>query len=183
VSFVIPGEVICVEEEALPSGYVYSDGRGYLRSHVIGVAVLNKYKKTASVRPLVKRGLTLKQGVIVEGLISSVYEDIAVVKIYQADNIKINATGLLHISQISSEYVTDIQDYIRPSDTIKARVLNNMPPYLLTIKEPQLGVIHAYCSSCGEELYLTSTGVLTCNNCGRIEKRKVAVGGYLLVVS
>jgi len=183
VSFVLPGEIVCVEEEALPSGYMYNDGKGYLRSHIVGVAVLNKYKKTASVKPLAKRGLTLKQGVIVEGLVFSVHEDVAVVRIYRADNARVNATGLLHISQISSEYVTDMQDYVRPSDTVKARVLNNTPPYLLTIKEPQLGVIHAYCGSCGEELYLTSTGILTCNNCGRVERRKVAVGSYLLVTS
>jgi len=183
VSFVLPGEIVCVEEEALPSGYVYNDGRGYLRSYVVGVAVLNKYKKTVSVKPLVKRGLTLKQGVIVEGLVFSAHEDVAVVRIYRADSVRVDATGLLHVSQISSEYVTDMQDYVRPSDTVKARVLNSTPPYLLTIKEPQLGVIHAYCGSCGEELYLTSTGVLTCNNCGRVEKRKVAVGSYLLVTS
>lgn len=181
MSFVLPGEAICVEEEALPGDFVIIDGKGYLRSSVIGVAVLNRYKKTASVKPLVRRELTLRQGLIVEGWVYSVHEDVATVRIYRSNNNRVSAIGLLHISQISGEYVPDIYDYVKPGDTIKARVLNNAPPYLLTIKEPQLGVIHAYCGLCGEELYLTSTGVLVCKNCGRIEKRKIATGNYILV--
>lgn len=183
MSFVIPGEAVCVEEEALPGEFISSDGKGYLRSQVVGIAVLNKLRKTVTVKPLVRRELTLKQGVVVEGWVYSVHEDVAVVRIYMANNTRVNAIGLLHISQISNEYITDIQDYVRPGDTIKARVLNSTPPYLLTIKEPQLGVIHAYCGSCGEELYLTSTGVLVCKNCGRVERRKVASGGYLLITT
>jgi exosome complex component CSL4 len=179
----VPGEAICVEEEALPGEFVSSDGKGYLRSQVVGVVFHNRFKKTVSVKPLTRRELTLRQGVIVEGWVYDVHEDVAVVKIYRANNARANAIGLLHVSQIASEYVADIQDYVRPSDTIRARVMNNTPPYLLTIKEPQLGVIHAYCGSCGEELYLTSSGVLVCKNCGRVEKRKVASGGYLLTTT
>lgn len=181
MSFVLPGEALCVEEEALPGEYVVSDGKGYLRSSVIGVAVLNKYRKIASVKPLVRKDLTLRHGLVVEGWVYSVYEDVATVRIYRSNNSRVSAIGLIHVSQVSSEYVTDIYDYIRPGDTIKARVLNNTPPYLLTIKEPHLGVIHAYCSSCGEELYLANTGVLVCKNCGRVEKRKIASGNYILV--
>ena len=183
LSFVVPGDAICIEEEALPGDYVSSDGKGYLRSSVIGIAVLNKYRKIASVKPLVRKKLTLRQGVVVEGWVYSVHEDVASVKIYRADNIRVNAIGLLHISQISGEFVTDIHEYVRPSDFIRAKTMSNTPPYLLTIKEPQLGVIYAYCGFCGEELYLTSTGVLVCKNCGRVEKRKIAVGGYLLITT
>ncbi|MEM0001412.1 MAG: exosome complex RNA-binding protein Csl4 [Desulfurococcaceae archaeon] len=181
MSFVIPGESLAVEEEVLPVNGAYADQYGYVRSMLVGKAILDRYKKTLHVKPLVRRDLTLKQGSIVEGLITGLSEEVAFVKIYSAENNKVNAVGLLHVSQVSSDYVHDIYDYVRIGDIVKAKTLNSSAPYLLTIREPSTGVILAHCSSCGSVLYLHSAGYLVCRNCGRQEKRKVAVG-YLYVL-
>lgn len=180
-SFVIPGEPIAVEEEAIPVAGVYASGDGYLRSMVIGLAVLDKYKKVLQVKTATRRDLTIRQGSLVEGLVQNVSEDVALIKIYSAENTRSDAIGLLHVSQISSEYVVDMYDHVRPSDILKARVLNSTPPYLLSIREPVTGTILAYCSSCGHVLYLHTSGSLVCKNCGRQEKRKIAAE-YLYVL-
>lgn len=181
MSFVVPGEPLAVEEEALPVAGAYTSRDGYVRAMIAGSATLDKYRKVLYVKAAVKRELLLRPGALVEGVVVSVSSDVAVVKLYGVDNVKINATGLLHVSQIASECVVDIHDYVRPSDVIKAKVLNSTLPYLVSIKEPITGVILAYCSNCGNVLYLHSAGYLKCKNCGRQEKRKIAVG-YLYVL-
>lgn len=179
MEIVSPGEIVAVEEEAIPVSSVYSSGDGYLRAMIAGIVVLDRYKKTIQIRPLSVRELLLRQGAVVEGLVLSVSEDVAITRIYSSESGRVNATGILHISQIASEYISDIYEYIKPSDVIKARVLNNSPPYLLSIKEPSTGVITAYCSNCSGLLRLHPSGYLICRNCGRQEKRKIAVGYYI----
>ncbi|MEM0000993.1 MAG: exosome complex RNA-binding protein Csl4 [Desulfurococcaceae archaeon] len=181
MGFVVPGEPVAVEEEAIPATGVYVDGTGYLRSMVIGLAVFDKYKKILQVKTVTRKDLTIKQGSLVEGLVQSVSEDVALIRIYAAENTRSNAIGLLHISQVSNEYVVDIYDYVKPSDIVKAKVLNSTPPYLLSIREPVTGIILAYCSNCGQVLYLHTSGSLVCKNCGKQEKRKTAAE-YLYVL-
>lgn len=181
MSYVVPGEVVAVIEEALPQQGVYVDDRGFIRAQVAGIAVLDKYKKTVRVKPVSKCEFSLKPGSVAEGVVTNVTEELAVVRIYSADGARIQgAIGLLHISQITNEFVRDIYEYIKPSDVVRARVLNGNPPYILSTKEPAMGVIQAYCSKCGRELYLAPSGILVCRNCGYQERRKVAVG-YLLL--
>jgi exosome complex component CSL4 len=182
MTLALPGEPVAVEEEAIPVEGADVSRDGLVRSMVVGVLQLDRYKKLVRVKPLNRRDLLLRQGVIVEGLVTSVSEDLAIVKIYSAEgNTRYNAIGLLHVSQIAGEFVASIYDYIKPSDIVRAKVLNSAPPYLLSTKEPQTGVILAQCSYCGSTLYLAKTGLLYCKVCGRQEKRKVAVG-YLYVL-
>lgn len=176
MGLVLPGEPIAVEEEAMPITGVYAGGDGYLRSMVVGLVTLDKYRKTVQVKPIGRRELVIKQGSLVEGVVVSVSEDLAVIRIYSVDNYRTSAIGLLHISQISSEYVADIYEYVKPSDIIRARVLTSIPPYLLSTREPATGVILAYCSHCGNYLYMQASGSLKCKGCGGQEKRKTAVG-------
>ncbi|MEM4717568.1 MAG: exosome complex RNA-binding protein Csl4 [Desulfurococcaceae archaeon] len=177
----VPGERIGVEEEAIPLSGAYVDKAGFIRSMFIGRVLMDNYKKTISVKQLFKRDLTLRQGLLIEGRVINASDEIALVKIYYAENNKVDAVGLLHASQVSSEYVRDIQEYIRPGDFIKARVLNSSVPYLLTTREASTGVIVAYCGDCGNPLYLNPSGKLICKNCSKQETRKLAVG-YIYVL-
>lgn len=181
VGFVLPGEMVAVAEEAIPQQGVYMDERGFIRAQFAGVAVLDKYRKVVSVKPFARREFSLKAGMLAEGVVAIVVEDMAIVKLYSADSGKIlGAVGLLHISQISSDYISDMYEYLKPSDIVRVRVLNSSPPYLVSTKEPSTGVILAWCSNCGRELYLQSGDSLVCSSCGSREKRKVAVG-YMLI--
>ena len=180
MKLVLPGEIVGVEEEAIPVNGIYVDKRGYLRASIIGTLQLDRFKKTINIRPVNKRILqAVRQGSIVEGIVINQTDEIALVRIYRVDENRVVAIGILHISQLASEYVQDIYSYIKPSDIIKARVLNNIPPYVLSIKEPSTGVIAAQCSNCGSRLYTTLQGTLVCKNCGNQEKRKTVVGGYI----
>lgn len=181
MSVVVPGEMIGVEEEAIPVSGAYVDRAGFIRSMFVGRVLKDNFKKMISVKQLFKRELTLRQGLLVEGRVINASDEIAFVKIYYAENNRVDAVGLLHVSQVSSEYVREIQECIRSGDFIKARVLSSNVPYLLTTKEASTGVIAAYCGECGSPLYLNPTGYLLCRNCNRQEKRKLAVG-YIYVL-
>ena len=182
MSLVTPGEPIAVEEEALPAGGAYISRDGYIRSMVTGLLQFDKYRKQVLVKPLVRRDLTLKPNSVIEGVVTNASEDVAMVKIYASENnMRFNAIGILHVSQVMDGYVSAMYDYIKPGDIVKAKVLNSTPPYLLSVKEPLMGVIAAQCSHCGSILHLHPSGYLVCMNCCRQEKRKIAVG-YLYVL-
>ncbi|MEM0378092.1 MAG: exosome complex RNA-binding protein Csl4 [Thermosphaera sp.] len=172
---VLPGEVLGVEEEALPLQGVYVDRHGYLRSLIIGTAFMDKLRKTILVRPINKRELGLKPGMVVEAIVTSLSDDIAILNIYNANGMPVDFSGILHITQISSEYVRSMWDVLRPGDIIKARVINSNVPYQVTIKDPGLGVIMARCTNCGEVLYKVGEK-LKCLSCKSEESRRIGVG-------
>ncbi len=174
--YVLPGEVIGVEEEFLPSHGTYIDEMGYIRSQLIGRTLYDIVKKTISVKHVKGKPVIPRQGDIVEGTVSSVSEDLAFIDIY-AVNDKYFRTysyiGIIHVSQASQQYIASLYDAFRPGEVVKARVLNNSHPYQLTTRDPGLGVIIAYCSKCGSPLYKKNDRLI-CPRCGSIEKRKIS---------
>ncbi|MEM1627827.1 MAG: exosome complex RNA-binding protein Csl4 [Desulfurococcaceae archaeon] len=182
MDIVLPGEIVAIEEEAIPLQGVYVDDKGNIRALIAGVVSIDRFKKTIMVRQLNKRNLTLKPGVIVEGkVINTIDPDLVFVYIYLAWNQRISAMGVIHISQVSSEQrAANINEYVRIGDHVRAKVLNSIPPYQLTIKDIQLGVIEAYCSVCGNILYRDGDR-LVCKMCNNIERRKIATG-YVYVL-
>ena len=79
----------------------------------------------------------------------------------------------VHVSKISSSYVEDAGDLIRPGDLIRGKVIQALPSVQLTTSGPHLGVLRALCTSCrgpldrkGEKLY--------CERCERTEVRKIS---------
>lgn len=177
---VIPGEALAVEEEALPILNAYVNGDGYIRTMVVGRPTFDKYKKTLFVRPAPKRDLLLKAGAYVEAQVVGLSEDIAFLRIYLADGLKVRATGVLHISQASETRIDTLYDILRPGDVIRARVLKSSMPYQLTIKEPGLGVIESRCAVCGAPLYKAGNS-LVCRICDNTENRPVGAG-YVFIL-
>jgi exosome complex component CSL4 len=180
VKAVVPGEALGVEEEALPVQGVYVDKQGYLRALVVGTVVMDKLKKTIMVRPANKRELGLRPGALVEAIVVSMSDDIAVLNIYNANGVPVDFSGILHVTQVSSEYVKTLWDVLRPGDIVRARVINSFIPYQVSIKDPGLGVVAARCSVCGDLLYKAGEK-LHCASCGSIENRRIGVG-YVYVL-
>lgn len=173
---VYPGEILGVEEEFIPEQGVYTDRYGYLRSQIVGRVLFDYVRKNIFVRKLSYKPLLPKPGDIVEGIVSSVSEDIAFISIYAINDKysrSIDLTGILHVSQASLDYIENLYEAVRSSEVVRARVLNSNYPYQLTTKEPALGVMIAYCSLCGGILYRRDDKLM-CNNCGSIEKRKMS---------
>jgi len=174
---VLPGDVLCVEEEFMPGSGAYVDEKGFVRAAIVGEPVYDIASRRVSVRPFSRKSLLPKQGDVVVGVVSIVKEDVAIVKVLGFDihaPFKNSITGLLHISQISESRVESIYDAVKLGDLVKAKVINNYVPLLLSIKEPRLGVVLAYCSKCGAVLVKEESN-LRCPRCGSVEQRKVSL--------
>ncbi len=179
-NIVLPGDYLCVEEEFSPgSGTYVEDGK--VRAAIIGVPSFDMASRRVNVKPF-KRIALPKAGDVVVGEVTMVKDEVAVVKVLGFDlynTFKNPLTGLLHISQITEQRISSVYEMIALGDLIKAKVLNNYLPLLLSTKDPKLGVILAKCSKCGAIL-VKKNDSLVCPSCRRVERRKVSMD-YLAV--
>lgn len=178
---VLPGDALGVEEEFIPINGAYTDRRGYVRSAVVGYVLVDRVKKNLIVRNVTDKPLFPKQGDIVEGVITNISDDLALIDIYSINDVysrTIDFSGILHVSQASTEFVKSLLDLFRLGEVVKAKVINNTHPFQLTTKEPALGVVAAYCSLCGSPL-LKRDDKLVCGRCGNVEVRKISVKYYV----
>jgi len=173
---VTPGEEICVIEEFLP-GVGTFDQDGVVRAAMTGVTQVDILSRVVFVKPSVNLPKIPEKGEVVYGIVQVVKDEFAIVKIagdYHGRRYPTCFTGLLHISQSTDRYVKNLYEVVRVGDVLKAKVLNNYPPYNLTIKEHRLGVVLAFCGKCGNRMARSSNDTLKCDSCGNIEKRKVS---------
>ena len=183
---VFPGDPLCTIEEFSPGDGVYVDDKGVVRAAVAGVVRLDRAARRISVEPLSAKPRMPRRGRHVYGVVLGVpREDLALVKIFADERmVPYNGffNGVVHISQASDKMIKSIYDAIKPGDIVKALVLSPTPPYMLSLKRPQEGVVLAFCSNCGAPLYKPQgrSDVLICKRCGNTERRKIAPN-YLLV--
>jgi len=124
-----------------------------------------------------KMSLIPRPGKIVWGQVYSVSDEIAIIRIFKIEGTRPLSgtfTGLVHVSQISENYVKVVEEALKLGDYIRAKVLTSWSPYQLTTKNATLGVILAYCSKCGKPLWRKNM-TLYCKACGNTEKRKISV--------
>ncbi|MCD6428582.1 MAG: exosome complex RNA-binding protein Csl4 [Desulfurococcales archaeon] len=174
---VVPGDTICVIEEFLPGPWTYVVD-GAIKAAITGRVYVDIAMRTVSVRPTVKLFEVTMRGTYIYGYVVMVKDEFAIIKVVgSAHGTKYASTftGLLHISQSSDKFIKNLYDVVRVGDIVKAKVLNDAPPFNLTFKEPRLGVILAFCGTCGHRLTKLSTDTLKCPICGNIEKRKVSI--------
>ncbi len=180
---VMPSDYLCVEEEFMPAAGTYIDG-GTIRAAVIGTPIYDILSRRVSVKPVKPLKLP-KPGDVVIGVVTSVRDEVAIVKVLGFDiynTFKNPFTGLLHISQVSETRIQNLYEAVKLGDMIKAKVLNDYIPLLLTTKEPRLGVILAYCSRCGAVL-VKRDNKLVCPKCNTVENRKVSLDYLALPVA
>ncbi|MEM4967805.1 MAG: exosome complex RNA-binding protein Csl4 [Zestosphaera sp.] len=171
----VPGDEVCVVEEFLPGRGTYEVG-GRVRSAVIGYPITNLDLRIVEVKCVNDKIHLPAVGAVVYGFVISMKEDYALVKIFSDSKcVKYPTpfTGILHASQVHEKYVRSVYDFVKPGDVLKARVISESPPYHLSIRERQLGVITAYCSVCGAEL-VKQGNTLACPNCKTTEGRKTS---------
>jgi exosome complex component CSL4 len=172
---VLPGERLGVIEEFVPDvGTFVKDGVIY--SMVIGRALMDMANKRVSVCPLAHEILVPKVGSTVVGQVAGVQPENANVRIFQIGERQISGVfvGVLHISDVHLRYVDSMFEICKAGDVIRAKVISDKNQvYHLSTKDKELGVIYAFCSSCGGTLELRRQG-MHCPMCGRIETRKTA---------
>lgn len=181
---VAPGEVLGVAEEYVAESGTYIDEEGLIRAAMPGVARIDPRSKTVRVSPF-KQWKLPRQGSNSFGLVTQVRHDLVVVELYGEVSTDPTTkwlyeytsplTGGIPIHLVTKEYVKDLHSYYRTGDLILARVLDNSPPYTLTTKPPQYGVVYAQCSRCGSLLQPLNPRSMKCPRCGQVEERKVSV--------
>jgi exosome complex component CSL4 len=173
MKFVLPGDKIgYVEEFAIGKG-VYEEN-GEIFAAVAGKVITKD--KIAMVEP-VKNLPEINKGDVVLGRVVDVRNSLALVELSRKKGFDrdLMHTGIaaLHISNVQSEYLKDLNAVVRYMDIIKARVIDAKNLKLST-KEPDMGVIKSLCSICRHEL-LKEGNILKCPKCGSIENRKLSI--------
>lgn len=177
---VFPGEKLCVLEEFMPGEGTF-EINGNVYSKLVGRVLYDFVSRKVSVMPLRKVVNIPKQGMVVYAVVSTTKDDVAFTRIFSAEKGTVFSgtfTGILHVSQISNNYVKVVTDAIKVGDIVKAKVLTSWNPFQLTTKGTKLGVIYALCSKCGTPLVKRRTK-LQCPHCGNVESRKIS-SDYML---
>jgi len=156
---VVPGEQLCVIEELSPSygtyekdGIVYAAAPGAvsmdLKERCIKVLteVINAYEQRAEISMVKRNDEDIPGGIV----------------------------GEIHISNVTRRYVKSMHDVMRMNDIVRAKAINTHKiPTVLSVVGPELGVILAYCSKCGNPLTLTTHNNMFCLRCENRETREV----------
>ncbi|MHA1207687.1 MAG: exosome complex RNA-binding protein Csl4 [Candidatus Freyarchaeota archaeon] len=173
-SLVLPGDWLGVIEEFTPGEGTYEEN-GMVYASSIGRVLIDNIEKRVRVIPIEARALPRK-GDIVLGKVTQINKMLTFVDIarVRGQNLANPFSAVIHISQISSRYVENTSDALKPGDIIRARVVEEEGELIqLTTAERNLGVIYATCSKCGSELERKGN-ILYCKNCESKETRKLA---------
>ncbi|MBD3397594.1 hypothetical protein GF412_00470 [Candidatus Micrarchaeota archaeon] len=167
----VPGEYVGPGEVYEESATTHLEGDDIYAS-TVGVANESegKFRAKAS-KP------SLKPGDIVYGSVLLVMDSFAIVVIYPPEKDgKTPAAppeGKIPVRAMSSGFTPSTRDAVRVGDIIRAKVVKiEGEKAELTLADPNLGVIKAFCSQCREPLEKTGKG-LQCKN-GHRERREIA---------
>jgi exosome complex component CSL4 len=173
---VLPGERLGVIEEFIPNSGTYSRD-GVIYSKIVGRTLMDMLNRKVSVYPLVNEPPVPKVGAKVVGQVGNAQSENVLVRIFRVGPKKISGvfSGILHISDVEDRYVDSMNDVCKTGDIIRARVISEKNQiYHLSTVDKDLGVVHAFCSRCGN-LLEQRRREMRCPRCGNIEQRKTAL--------
>jgi exosome complex component CSL4 len=172
---VLPGDKLGVVEEFLPGAGTYEE-EGTIYANFTGTAKIDLRNKRVTVLPTTRTPELPKEGATILASVTHTQEKMATVSIWKINDKPLQNpfTALLHISSSSPRYERNMSDVCKAGDIIRARVIDmtNRIPQLTTAGRG-LGVVKAFCSSCGAPLEFTNRR-LECASCGNIERRRLA---------
>ncbi|HUT26991.1 MAG TPA: exosome complex RNA-binding protein Csl4 [Methanomassiliicoccales archaeon] len=172
---VLPGDEVAVAEEYLPAEGTYEED-GIVYSALTGDLNINDGEKTVSVKaenPMAF--LAIGDSVFCE--VTDVRAAMAICEVVMVEGrsrgVSGDTNGTIHVSKISQDYVQDVGREYRPSDIIRARVVQVKPSIQLNTTSPHFGVVKSLCQVCRSQLRRTDKG-LYCDLCEVHESRKIA---------
>ena len=174
---VFPGDRLGVIEEFQPGPYTYEEN-GEIRSAVLGIPRFSSKNYMIQVLPRPPTAPIPRKGDIVIGQVAHTGSQIATINIFYINGKEVfpTYTAIIHISQVSKGYISNMEDAYKSGDIIRARVVNGKTiPVQIETLESNHGVIFSRCSKCGDVLVKLGKDKLKCNSCQRTEKRKTAV--------
>lgn len=172
---VFPGEKLAVIEEYNDGPGTYQE-EGEIRSTEIGETKLDSERRAVFIKKATPEVITPERGMEIIAEVGSVARKDARIDIFMMDGHHIHPSysGVVHISDISRDYVKNIDMALKTGDIIKGKLVNVVNRLNQTSLEgSEYGVIYAYCSRCGGVLEMKQKK-LVCPDCGRIERRKTA---------
>jgi exosome complex component CSL4 len=172
---VLPGDEVAIAEEYMSGEGTYEmDGKVY--ASTVGELDLDAREKVAKI-VLDNPPVVLQEGDVVLGEISDTKPAMAIVSILKQEgrdrDVSSETLASVHVSKISSSYVEDAGDLMRPGDLIRATVIQADPSVQLSTAGPHFGVVRALCGRCRSPLERKGRA-LYCEKCDRTENRKVA---------
>jgi len=176
---VIPGEPLGVIEEYIAGRNVYVDPENHvLRSMLLGILRRDNIEHVVAVDPL-KEPRTLSKGDIVYGYLDGVRETIAFVKVIYVENRKLLLlrpySAVLPSPYISADPVRNIFNVYSYGDILRAYVAEEGgPPYVLSTRGREYGVVIARCPQCMSVLKKRG-GTLVCPKCGIRVRKKTSI--------
>jgi len=176
--FVVPGDVLGVEEEFMPGENAFVED-GVIYSSATGKVQFDQRARRVSVFPTCPLPPIPTKGDTVIGRVSYIrgqFAHVDIVFVEGETNREIPAApeGAIHISQARKNYVKDLTDQFQIGDVVRAKVINpNREPMILSTVGDEYGVILAKCKNCRSPLALKGRR-LYCDVCDRYEIRKVS---------
>jgi exosome complex component CSL4 len=173
---VLPGDEVAQAEEYMAGEGTYEDKNGKIYSSAVGELDVDEREKIVKIAPD-NPPIVLIEGDTVIARVTDVKPAMVICMIVSQEGktreVSSENLSAVHVSKISSSYVDDAADLMRPGDLMRAKVIQALPSVQLTTSGPHLGVIRALCSSCrmplekkGDKLY--------CKRCERTETRKMS---------
>ena len=171
----LPGDEVAIAEEYISGEGTYEkDGKVY--ASAVGELDLDPREKLAKV-VLDNPPVVLSEGDVVIGEVTDTKPAMAIVSIIAQEGNKRSVSSetlaSIHVSKLSSSYVEDAGDVMRPGDLIRATVIQAEPSVQLSTAGPHFGVIRALCGRCREPMEKKGHH-LYCEHCDRTEDRKIA---------
>ncbi|WP_305064656.1 exosome complex RNA-binding protein Csl4 [Methanococcoides sp.] len=173
---VMPGDIIGTTEEFEAGDNTYIV-RGDILSLATGFVMVNKKRRTISVKPTTSMPPTIKKGDILIGTVVNVRDSMALVQIEGIKGVVDRqfikpGVAAIHVSNVKESYVKEMSKEFAVADVVKAKVIN-IENMRMTTSGKELGVMVATCANCGSTLKKDDQ-VLKCAQCGRTESRKIS---------
>jgi len=175
-SFVLPGDWLGVIEEFTPNEGTYEE-KGEVYAANAGMVLIDKMERRVRVVP-VEAPPFPKKGDVALGMIVKTGKALSIVSVARIGGRFLSSpcSGVIHVSQISNEFVVKPTDAFKTGDIVKAKVIDRRGDLIqLSTIGKKFGVVHAFCSKCGTMLIPKNEKSLICHNCGNEEKRKISV--------
>ncbi len=179
-----PGEPIGYEEEFAAGANTYVDpSTGEVRAKVVGFAARDWASRFALVKPAKSIRYSIDAGDVVHAVVIGFKDSVVIVNIFYNETRKAYIpspfTGIILAARISSWRVKLHKEVFGYGDVVRAYVVERGgPPFSLSTRGRDFGVILARCPNCSSPLVKRGP-ILVCMNCGKRVKRKVS-SHYLL---
>ncbi len=174
---VLPGTRLAVTEEFIGGSGTYSE-ENFVYSAVTGKVVIDLERHEISVLTKPQTASIPKIGDQIIGRIVNVSRQMTTVAVSYINNRFVHPayTMVIHISQLSKEYLETADDAVCLADIVRAKIIDAKTiPLQGSLIGSQLGVVLATCSQCAGELEKIGRNKLKCTNCSYIQRRATTI--------